>query len=243
MTSKNMFIGCAGWQLPKDIQNEFPAEGTHLQRYAKRFPAVEINSTFRKSHRPSTYSKWADSVPDDFKFAVKIPRKISHDTALSEIEPVHDFLAEIAELGDKMGPLLLQLPPTLAFEKTVADDFFGAFRKAFDGQIVCEPRHESWFFKSVDQMLAAHQVARVAADPAPVDSGDEPGGWQGVVYYRLHGSPRKYYSAYSEQALKKFADAITKSAESAETWCLFDNTAAGAGTGNALALLEMSRED
>src|SRR5690349_12428290 len=71
---ENVRVGCAGWSLPKEHADRFPAEGSHLERYAACFPAVEINSSFYKPHRPTTYARWAASVPPDFRFSVKVPK-------------------------------------------------------------------------------------------------------------------------------------------------------------------------
>ena len=76
-------IGCAGWSIHKDAAAAFPVEGSHLERYARVFPAVEINSSFYRPHKPETYARWADSVPDGFRFAVKVPRAITHGAAAS----------------------------------------------------------------------------------------------------------------------------------------------------------------
>src|SRR5688572_19432683 len=117
MTASEFRIGCAGWSIPREHAAEFPVEGTHLQRYAQRFPAVEINSSFYRPHRPETYARWAASTPDGFRFAVKVPREITHTRRLREVdEPLERFLAEAGALGEKLGPLLVQLPPSLQFE-------------------------------------------------------------------------------------------------------------------------------
>ena len=110
----NVRIGCAGWSIPKEHGDRFPEEGTHLARYAARFPAVEINSSFYKPHRPTTYARWAASVPADFRFSVKVPKVATHERRLVDADDVLDsFLAEATQLGDKLGPLLVQLPPSL----------------------------------------------------------------------------------------------------------------------------------
>jgi uncharacterized protein YecE (DUF72 family) len=73
-----IYVGKAGWSLRKEHQPHFPKEGTHLQRYAQRLPAVEINSSFRNWHRPATYARWADAVPEEFRFAVKVHEDVTH---------------------------------------------------------------------------------------------------------------------------------------------------------------------
>jgi uncharacterized protein YecE (DUF72 family) len=233
------YVGCAGWSLPLKDQPRFPAEGTHLQRYAGVFSAAEINSSFYRPHRPSTYARWADAVPDGFRFSVKLPRDITHTAKLVGAEDTLDrFLGEASALGPKLGCLLVQLPPSLAFDEETAGPFFRALRERNDGAVACEPRHPSWFAAPADALLSACRVARVAADPARVPEAAEPGGWPELVYWRLHGSPRIYYSEYEPAYLDALAHSLRDAAlRGAAAWCIFDNTASGAATSNALDLL------
>lgn len=236
-------VGTAGWSLPKACHAAFAADGTHLQRYAGRLAAVEINSSFYRPHKPETYARWADSVPAGFRFAVKVPRTITHERRLRDIDaPLDRFLGEVQALGGTRGPLLVQLPPNLRFDAGVAGGLFEAVRARFDGPVVCEPRHPGWFTDPVDALLSRFHVARVAADPAPVPLAAVPGGWTGLVYYRLHGSPRMYYSAYTDVFLDRVvADLRNAARRGAEAWCIFDNTALGKATRDALSVLERLR--
>jgi uncharacterized protein YecE (DUF72 family) len=205
-------VGCAGWSVAKEPARQFPAAGSHLERYAARFPAVEVNSSFYRPHRPATYAKWAAAVPPGFRFSVKMPREITHRRRLVGTADLLDrFLAEAGALGAKLGPLLVQLPPGLPFAAGIADRFFAVLRRRFTGEVVCEPRHPSWFTPAADQVLKNTRVARVAADPAVVPAAAEPGGWNGLAYYRLHGSPEMYYSAYSAGYLDALARRLRKS--------------------------------
>ncbi|HEX8358843.1 MAG TPA: DUF72 domain-containing protein [Longimicrobium sp.] len=231
------YVGCAGWSLPREEQERFPSEGTHLQRYAARFPAVEINSSFYRPHRPSTYARWAESVPAEFRFSVKVPKAITHTARLTDTEALLDaFLAETASLGAKLGCLLIQLPPSLALAEERAAAFFRTLRERHDGAVACEPRHPTWLTEPAEALLAEWRIARVAADPARAERDAAPGGWPGLVYHRLHGSPRIYYSEYPPDYLAALARSIRDSA--VPTWCIFDNTAAGAATANALDVLD-----
>ena len=236
-----IFVGCAGWSIPRPFADHFEAEGSHLERYARVFPAVEINSSFYRPHKPATYERWAASVPDGFRFAVKVPRTITHSRRLRDIDaPLRDFLAECEHLGAKLGPLLVQLPPTLRFDEPAATAFFTTLRAHFDGEVACEPRHTSWFAQGPENLLSQFRVARVAADPALTHGAAEPGGWHGLVYYRLHGSPRIYYSAYPNDYLDIVAGKLNEAAAGgAQVWCIFDNTAEGAATGDTLAVMDM----
>lgn len=239
MSPRNARIGCAGWSIPKEHVDRFPKDGSHLARYAQRLPAVEINSSFYRPHRPSTYARWAAETPDDFVFAIKVPKEITHKRRLVDVADLLDrFLEETAALGPKRGPLLVQLPPSLAFKAEVAETFFVGLRSRFAGRVACEPRHRSWFTPDAERLITSHKVARVAADPAVVPQAAEPGGWDGLVYYRLHGSPKMYYSPYSAEVLDVLAVKLAEAVDKVETWCIFDNTALGAATDDALGVLK-----
>jgi uncharacterized protein YecE (DUF72 family) len=111
------------------------------------------------------------------------------------------------------------------------------FRRLYDGPAVLEPRHVSWFSIEAESILREFHIARVAADPAIMPEAAQPGGWPDLVYFRLHGSPRRYYSSYSRQYLSRLAENLLRFSRQAATWCIFDNTASGAALGNALELI------
>jgi uncharacterized protein YecE (DUF72 family) len=244
-TPRALHIGTAGWSVPRVSAEAFPATGSHLERYAQVLACVEIDSSFYRPHRVEVYARWAAAVPRSFRFAVKLPRAITHDARLRAArEPLDGFLAQVSGLGDRLGVLLVQLPPSLAFDARVAGRFFGLLRERFTGAVVCEPRHASWFEPAADALLVAQRVGRVAADPARWPVAAVPGGWLGpegdgagaVVYHRWHGSPRTYWSTYGDDWLQARAAELSRWSAGADRWCIFDNTAAGAATGNALAL-------
>jgi uncharacterized protein YecE (DUF72 family) len=229
-------IGTAAWALPRNVRDRFPAGASNLERYAGRFNATEINTSFYRPHHRDTYARWAASVPPDFRFAVKLPRAITHDARLADSEALlARFAGEIAGLGGKRGPVLVQLPPSFAFDAPLADTFFAQLDAVVGGPVAFEPRHPSWFDAQADALLVAHRIARVAADPAPVPAAAMPGGWRGAAYFRLHGSPRIYWSAYDDAALAAWRQSAV--AASAESWISLDNTASGAATRDALALI------
>ena len=109
-------------------------------------------------------------------------------------------------------------------------------RENYSGDVVCEPRHHSWFADRVDDLLKDYQIARVAADPACVPAAGLPGGLASLAYFRLHGSPRRYYSAYSVDFLTRLSAQLVNLATRARVWCIFDNTASGSAIQNALGL-------
>jgi uncharacterized protein YecE (DUF72 family) len=201
-------------------------------------PASEINSSFYRPHRARTYERWAESTPPSFRFSVKIPKTITHELRLAGAESDLDaFLADATALGDRLGCLLVQLPPKLELDVEIAERFFTAVRQRFQGGVAVEPRNASWFGEEAERLLRAHSIARVAADPARVPNAAEPGGWPGLVYFRLHGSPRMYFSPYTADFLDSLAAKIIEEAQRVPVWCIFDNTASGAAALDALSLL------
>jgi uncharacterized protein YecE (DUF72 family) len=236
-------VGTAGWSIPRDIASAFPGEGPGLQRYASRFNAAEINSTFYRSPQAGTLDRWRNATPPDFRFAVKAPRAVTHEARLVGCElRIAQFLDEIAPLGEKLGPILVQLPPSLAFDAAVAEDFFASLRARYTGRVACEPRHASWFTGEADHLLRRCGVARVAADPVRARGGEAPGGDPSLAYWRLHGSPRPYYSSYPRERLDTLEQAL-RSLAVAQNWCIFDNTASGAATANGLDLMHRFEAD
>ena len=169
----------AGWSIPRALALHFAGDGTHLQRYARILEGAEINSSFHRTHAQAVYERWAASTPPEFRFAVKLPRAITHVQKLRRARPLLDrFLEESAGLGDKRGPILVQLPPSLPFDRRVAGRFFDLLRERYAGDVVCEPRHPDWFTASAETLLWRFRVARVAAemglDPSEVDEDEQP---------------------------------------------------------------------
>lgn len=231
------FIGCAGSGIPGVLAGDFPGPGSHLERYARVFGCTEINTSFYRPHRHTTYARWAASVPDAFRFAVKLPRTITHEAQLVDVDILLDrFHAEASGLGHKLGCVLVQLAPSLAFDAARAGAFFSALRQRFDCMVACEARHRSWFEDDATALLRATGVTRVVADPAK----GQPGAHvptTAAIYTRLHGSPRVYYSAYAPDYLARLGqDILTHTAAGRPLWCIFDNTASGAASANALVL-------
>ena len=235
--TRDIRIGCAGWTLPRQVRDAFGEGDSALARYATRFDVVEINSSFYRSHQQKTYARWAEAVPGRFRFSVKLPREITHDARLVGVSSLLSrFVDEVSALGDRLGPLLVQLPPSLVWQKGSAGTFFRMLRRRHAGRVACEPRHASWFSADATALLAQHGVARVAADPSPVPQGDMPGGAADWQYWRLHGSPRIYYSDYDAAALESFRQRLVEPSPAGERWCIFDNTAHGHAVPNALAM-------
>jgi uncharacterized protein YecE (DUF72 family) len=226
-------IATAAWSISKKVADRFGQEGSGLTRYASVLEGVEINSTFYRRHKTSTFARWGKSVPDSFRFAVKIPKEITHTRAMKDIaEPFDTFLEDIMPLGEKRGPLLCQLPPSLAFDADELDSAFKAMRHADEGQIVIEVRHKSWASAEALDLLKSYAIDRVLADPAPVWPAED---FDTLPkYVRLHGKPKIYYSSYTDDEIRSFSNLLAP-----DSWCVFDNTASGAAIEDALTMLDM----
>jgi len=234
-----LLIGCAGWTIPAAERLCFPKEGSQLQRYAAVFSAVEVNSSFYRPHRATTYARWADSVPDNFRFSVKMPRSITHEARLALVESqLARFVEDCSHLRTKLGCLLVQLPPSLKWDSDVAAAFFRTLRNVTDADVCCEPRHPSWISGEANALFDDYRIARAIADPSPFPAVESPGPRKSLTYFRLHGSPRIYYSSYAPEYLEQLALKLEEDLRRHLTcWCIFDNTAAGAAIRNALELL------
>ena len=232
------FIGTAGWSIASRQAERLPGAGTHLERYGRVLGAVEIDSSFYRPHRRETYARWAASVPEGFRFSVKMPRAVTHRHRLIDcLAPLDEFIAQIAGLGGKLGAILIQLPPSLRFDAPTAARFFATLRERSAAPLALEPRHASWGDPEAEALLQGHGIARVAADPPPFEGADAPAGWPRLAYFRLHGTPRIYYSDYPPERLESIQRQVEAAARTAETvWCIFDNTAQGHALDNALDL-------
>lgn len=223
-------IGTAGWNIPSILREYFPPGKSLLERYSKVFNTVEINTSFYRTHQRTTYERWAATTPSDFLFAVKMPKEITHNQRLVNSERHLDqFIHEVSGLQNKLGVLLIQLPPHLKFEQKVVDEFLKILRNRFNGDVVLEPRHLSWSERDAVDLLSDHKITHVIADPqiVPIDPYYEPI----FQYYRLHGTPEIYSSSYEMAFLNQLAVQLKDS-----SWVIFDNTKFGAATQNALDL-------
>ncbi|WLI90987.1 DUF72 domain-containing protein [Massilia sp. R2A-15] len=235
-------IGCAGWSIPRQSCDAFPVEGSHLERYAAVFSAVEINSCFYRPHQASTYARWAASVPAQFRFSVKLPRSITHDARLVGGDAQMDqFAMEAGALGEKLGCVLVQLPPSLVLDADVAADFFVRLKQRFGCMLALEARNPTWFGEEATAILHAAGVTRVIADPPKGQPGEHVPTAQ-HIYIRLHGAPRVYYSDYELPWLAQLGhDMAGHIAAGRAVWCVFDNTMSKTFVDQALALQDAVR--
>jgi uncharacterized protein YecE (DUF72 family) len=231
-------VGTAGWAVPRKWGALAPTDVKGLERYARVLNAVEINSSFYRAHAVETYARWATRVPAEFRFSVKMPKTISHERRLSGVrDALERFLRESSGLGPKLGVLLLQLPASFEFQPGLVGQFLAMLRRRHSGAVVCEPRHASWYSRAAETLLESHDVGLVAADPPRGTRSTEPRAARRVVYFRLHGSPRCYFSPYQQPFLAAIAARLRE--VDGPAWCIFDNTGSGAAFENAIRLREL----
>ncbi len=167
-----------------------------------------------------------------------MPKTITHECCLDGTDAALDaFIDQASGLGAKLGCVLVQMPPSFAFEPGVAASFFAGLRRRYDGNVAVEPRHPTWFAAPGTSLLEGFRCAQVAADPARVPEAADPGAWSRFAYWRLHGSPEMYRSSYTDAFLGRLAETLVRTRREDKTvWCIFDNTMSGAALANSLSL-------
>ena len=245
MSKRTIRIGISGWTYAPWRGVFYPDDLPHrreLAYAAECFRAIEINGTFYSLQRPESFGRWRDETPEGFVFSVKAPRYITHMRRLKEIEtPLANFLASgLLRLGPKLGPILWQFPPNMAFDAARFETFLGLLphdtqaalqlARRHDDHVkgrawlqaearrplrhAVEIRHESFRTPQFIEMLRRHRLALVCADtvswPRLMDLTAD------FVYCRLHGSQELYVSGYDEDALKRWAGRVAAWAEGRE---------------------------
>ena len=234
MTPTRARIGLAGWsEAVSKHRGYFPGAGSGLARYAETFDMVEVNASFYRAVRAETFASWADLTPEGFRFSVKINRAVTHAARLSANAKLEQALEPMMSLGAKLAAVLIQLPPTLARDPERDAAFLARLRGIYDGMVAWEPRHASWDEPEAVTLLAEHGVTLVRTEIPEAQSPHPESG----AYVRLHGTPRRYYSAYSSADLAALATWLR--ATPPPTITIFDNTASSAGVRNALELVDL----
>jgi len=235
-----LFIGTSGWSYTHWAGRFYPSEipqARWLEYYCHHFATVEINNSFYRLPRETTFQKWRERAPGKFIFAVKASRYITHIKKLNEpVESAELFLTRARFLGDKLGPILFQIPPGL---KAKPDRLEQILRSRPEDLSYCfEFRHASWFCKEVYDLLRQYNSALCIADspefPMVIQRTAD------FSYFRLHGSTMLYRSQYSSEELKIWAERIKRILdEGADVYVYFDNDAEGYAVMNALELVSL----
>jgi uncharacterized protein YecE (DUF72 family) len=206
--------------------------GTELERYAEAFDTVELNVTFYRMPPSSTFRSWARRVPDDFTFAVKASRYLTHVKRLQDPRASVDLLVDRArELGGHLGPILVQLPPDLERDLAALEDTLDAFPE--DLRVAVEPRHDSWFVDDVRRLLTERGVALCVADRrGPITPLWRTADW---AYLRFHAGRAMPRSCYASSALETWAERVEEVwGRDAAGYAFFNND------GNGCALRDAS---
>ena len=203
-----LLVGTSGfdyqdWRGP--FYPRFLKSGDRLAFYAEHFDTVELNVTFYRMPKATAFRGWRDAVPDDFRFAVKASRYLTHVRRLADPQQPVEFLMERAtELGDRLGPVLLQLPPSLEIDLDRLDETLRAFRGA--APLAVEPRHRSWFVPELCDVLQRHDAAFVLADRrGPITPMWTTASW---TYVRLHQGSATPRPCYGPRALASWVDRL-----------------------------------
>ena len=237
-------IGTSGWQY-KHWKGPFYPKGLPMNRflvhYAKHLHTVEINNSFYQLPKEKTLLRWHNNVPSEFIFAVKASRHITHMKKLKDPdEPVSNFLERIGKIGDKLGPILFQLPPNFSLNVQRLQAFLKVLPTGF--RYAFEFRDPSWFHPEVYGALGEHGASFCIYDLAGRLSPKEE--TAGFIYIRLHGPGRPYQGRYEIMVLEEWAGDLSAWAkEGKEIYCYFDNDEAGYAAQDALRLKTIVERD
>jgi uncharacterized protein YecE (DUF72 family) len=234
-------IGCSGWSY-KDWRGPFYPRGVrvkdHLAYYATRFSTTEIDGSFYRLPTEKAVAAWRDAVPDGFLFAWKASRFLTHNKKLKEPEDsLKLILGRMEGLGDRYGPILFQLPPSLRLDRERLAYFLDRLPKT--RRCTIEFRHASWYAPEIFRLLAEHDVALCVSDHH-----DAPSPWEATasfVYVRAHGPGGRYYGRYSEPELRTLAHAIEGWRKDGKAvFCYFDNDIRSAAPRDAERLISLT---
>ncbi len=237
-----LLIGTSGWQYKDWRPGLYPAglpQRLWLERYASQFATVEINNAFYRLPERDTFRQWRERSPDDFVFAVKMSRYLTHIKRLREpAEPVARFLGRAEALGDKLGPVLLQLPPSLRADVAGLDETLSQFPRSV--RVAVEPRHETWFTDEVRDVLKRHGAALCWADRlgrprTPL--------WHTAAfgYLRMHEGRAQPRPRYGPTALSTWLDRIDRELPGVPVYVYFNNDPGGAAVLDATAMAAQAR--
>jgi uncharacterized protein YecE (DUF72 family) len=251
-----VIVGTSGWQYQDWRGVLYPPgipQARWLEQYARTYPAVENNGTFYRLAAPRTFAAWRDRTPDGFLMAVKASRYLTHVRRLRDpAEPVNRLLTAAVQLGPRLGPVLLQLPPTMPADLDALDTCltaFADFRPPADApaglpavRVAVEFRHESWWTPDTKRVLAAHDAALCWADrkEKPLTPLWRTASW---AYLRLHEGAARSWPRYTRKALQSWVSALADNwGQSADAFVFFNNDQHGAAPRDADVLAALARD-
>jgi uncharacterized protein YecE (DUF72 family) len=215
------------------------AQPEWLRHYAERFATVELNNPFYRLPERKTFERWRDTTPDDFVFAVKMSRYLTHVRRLREPEePVRRFFERAEGLGEKLGPVLLQLPPTLEVDLERLADTLDRFPPGV--RVAVEPRDDSWFDDELRSLLEKRGAALCLADSPRRDTPFwRTAGWGFVRFHEGRATPRP---CYGERALTTWAERIASLWDArADVFCYFNNDSRACAVRDAVTFARLAR--
>ena len=231
------YVGCSGWHYEHWRGLYYPQELARpkwLSFYAQQFDTVELNNSFYRVPSEKAFTNWRESTPDDFVFAVKVSRFITHIKRLRNLgSAVEDFLSQAASLKKKLGPLLYQLPPSMKRNDELLQNFLSSLPPRY--QHVIEFRHKSWIDEGVFDILRRHNVGLCVFDmpgfSCPLVATTD------FTYIRFHGSEGLYSSRYSDKQLAEWAQKIARLGRNGKaSYMYFNNDAMAFAVENAITL-------
>jgi uncharacterized protein YecE (DUF72 family) len=235
--SLNYYIGTSGWHYDHWQDRFYPKTLTKakwLEFYASHFTTVELNNTFYRLPSETAFTTWHDSSSANFTFAVKVSRFITHIKRLKNSqEAVENFISRARILGEKLGPLLYQLPPNMHRNDEVLESFLSTLPR--DMKHVFEFRHQSWLEDRVFEILRVHNIGFCVFDMPSIScplvaTAD-------FAYIRFHGSTGLYFSCYSDEELADWAKRLANLARNLKTiYIYFNNDAEAFAVRNAITL-------
>ncbi|MFJ9828257.1 DUF72 domain-containing protein [Streptomyces sp. NPDC101160] len=236
-----VFVGTSGWQY-RDWRGVLYPEGVPqrlwLEEYARSFAAVENNNAFYRLPERDTFTHWRERTPEGFVMAVKASRYLTHIKRLkAPAEPVARLMGRAEALGDRLGPVLLQLPPNLRADTGLLDAALARFPKGV--RVAVEPRHESWWTDGTEEVLSRHGAALCWADRGgrPVTPLWRTADWG---YLRLHEGRARPFPSYGRRALASWAERLAEGwPDRADVFAFFNNDVGGAAVRNAESFIRL----
>ncbi len=252
MKRGSLFVGTSGWDYAGGAWDVlYPPSLPRRERlaaYARCFPSVELNYPFYRLPRPSSYQGWAAQVPKGFRFALKLSRFVTHVKRLHGVkQALRHFIANARPLGPKLGPILVQLPPSFRADPARLARFLEAAADVAAAlempavRLAIEPRHASWLeSREVPALLRRHDAALVAAQSSRYPCADPGLRTASFAYLRFHGPRRLFASRYGREALRPFARRIrTWLREGSDVFAYFNNDVEGYAVEDARALASL----
>jgi uncharacterized protein YecE (DUF72 family) len=243
MSSKTtqLYIGTSGWSYDHWRGVFYPGDlpkSRWFEYYAQKFSTVEVNATFYRTFKDSTYQKWYDQSPDDFKYVLKAPRLITHRKYLKDAEEIiKSFWKSAAILKEKFGLILLQLAPQTPYNIKLLKNAILAFDNPH--KVAVEFRHKQWFTEEIRDLLKEIGAVFCGVDSPKIQLMD----WvtSDTAYLRFHGRKKWYSYNYSEEELEGVADLITRTTRGGteQFYIFFNNDFEGFAPKNALELLRI----